>query len=78
MSFFSNIWHNWVLAYPWIGVVVGIILVILLWKQPRQTMKLLFMLLILAGAIYLVKGVIDFTTSSAKTTERMIDKGVPQ
>lgn len=77
-TFFSDIWHNWILTYPWIGMLVGVILLLFLWKQPRQLMKLLVMLLILAGAIYLVKGIVDFTFSSATITEKMIDKNTPK
>jgi hypothetical protein len=77
-AFFSDIWHNWILTYPWLGMGVALVLLLFLWKQPRRLMKPLAVLAILAGIIFLVKNIIDFTFSSAVMTEKMIDKSIPK
>jgi ABC-type Fe3+-siderophore transport system permease subunit len=72
-SFMTSIW-TWVMSNPLIGLGLGLVVVFLLWKQPRQTMKLVMILLALVALGYLVSGIIDFTMGSALVKERVIDK----
>jgi hypothetical protein len=69
----TGIW-TWVMANPLVGLGLGLVIVFLLWKQPRQTMKLVMILLALVALGYLVSGIIDFTMGSALVKERVIDK----
>lgn len=72
-AFIMGIWA-WIMSNPLIGLGVGVVVVFLLWKQPRQTMKLVIALLVLVALGYLVSGIIDFTMDSAIVKERMIEK----
>lgn len=65
----------WLVANPLFGLGIGAVALFMLWKQPKQTMKLALALLVLVALGYLVSGIIDFTMGSAMVKERMIDKG---
>jgi uncharacterized membrane protein YwzB len=57
-----------------IGLGIGAVVLFLFWKQPRQTMKLVLILLVLVALGYLVSGIIDFAMDSAIVKERAIEK----
>jgi len=50
----------------------------LLWKQPRQTLKLLVAIGVIVVLGYLVSGIANFTMKSATTKEHMIEKPIEQ
>lgn len=72
-AFMMGIWA-WIMSNPLIGLGIGAVVVLLFWKQPRQTMKLLFALLVLVALGYLVSGIVDFTMNSAMVKERAMEK----
>ena len=72
-AFMMGMW-SWVMSNPLIGLGMGAVVVFLFWKQPRQTMKLFFALLVLVALGYLVSGIIDFTMDSAVVKERAMEK----
>jgi len=72
-AFMMSIWAL-IANNPLIGLGIGAVVLLLFWKQPRQTMKLLFALLVLVALGYIVVGIIDFAMDSAVVKERMIDK----
>ena len=72
-AFMTGIWI-WVLNNPLIGLGIGAVVLLMLWKQPRQTVKLVIALLVLVALGYLVSGIIDFAMDSAIVKERMIEK----
>ncbi len=72
-EFMTGIW-GWLMANPFPGLGIGAVLAFLLWKQPRQTMKLALAVLVLVALGYLVSGIINFTMGSATVKEQMIDK----
>jgi uncharacterized membrane protein YwzB len=72
-AFMMGIWA-WVMSNPLIGLGIGAVVVLLFWKQPRQTMKLLIALLVLVALGYLVSGIVDFTMNSAMVKERAMEK----
>ena len=72
-AFMMSIW-SWIMSNPLIGLGAGAVVAFLFWKQPRQTMKLFFALLVLVALGYLVSGIIDFTMDSAVVKERAMEK----
>ena len=72
-EFMTGIWE-WLVANPLFGLGLGAVLLLMLWRQPKQTMKLALALLVLVAVGYLVSGIIDFTMGSATVKERMIEK----
>lgn len=72
-AFMTGIWI-WVLNNPLIGMGIGAVVLLMLWKQPRQTMKLALLLLALVALGYLVSGIIDFAMDSALVKERAMEK----
>lgn len=72
-AFMTGIW-TWVASNPLIGLGIGAVVVLLLWKQPRQTMKLVVILLALVALGYAVSGIVDFTMGSALVKERVLEK----
>ena len=73
-EFITGIW-GWLMANPLPGLGIGAVLAFLLWKQPRQTMKLAVAVLVLVALGYLVSGIVSFTMGSATVKEQMIEKG---
>jgi hypothetical protein len=69
----TGIW-TWVLNNPLIGLGIGAVVLLMLWKQPRQTMKLALLLLALVALGYLVAGIADFAMDSALVKERAMEK----
>lgn len=72
-AFMTGIW-TWIASNPLIGLGLGAVALFMLWKQPRQTMKLVVILLVLVALGYLVSGIIDFTMGSALVKERAMEK----
>lgn len=72
-AFMTGIWA-WVASNPLIGLGIGAVVVFLFWRQPRQTIKLVVILLALVALGYLVSGIIDFTMGSALVKERVMEK----
>lgn len=72
-AFMTGIWA-WIASNPLIGLGIGAVVLLLFWKQPRQTMKLVLMLLALVAVGYLVLGIIDFAMDSALVKERAMEK----
>lgn len=72
-AFMTGIW-TWIASNPLIGLGLGAVALFMLWKQPRQTMKLVVILLALVALGYLVSGIIDFTMGSALVKERAMEK----
>jgi len=72
-AFMTGIW-TWIVSNPLIGLGIGAVVLFLFWKQPRQTMKLVLILLVLVALGYLVSGIIDFAMDSAIVKERAIEK----
>lgn len=72
-AFMMGIWA-WIMSNPLIGLGIGVVVVFLFWKQPRQTMKLLIALLVLVALGYLVSGIADFTMNSVMVKERAMEK----
>lgn len=48
---------------------------LMLWKQPRQTLKLAAAILVLVAVGYAVSGIMDFVMSSMTTKELMVEPG---
>ena len=65
----------WLMVNPVVALGIGVVVALMLWRQPRQTLKLALIILVLVGLGYLVSGIIDFTMGSAVVKERMIEKG---
>lgn len=72
-AFIMHLWA-WILANPLVGIALAAVVAILLWKQPRQTMKLAFAIMVLVALGYLVSGIIDFVTNSSAMKGQMIEK----
>lgn len=66
---------TWLWAHPLAGGIVTVLVVLLFWKQPRQTMKLGLAIMVLVALGYLVSGIVDFTMGSTVVKERMIKTG---
>ena len=64
----------WLMANPIAALGIGVVVALMLWRQPRQTMKLGLIILVLVGLGYLVSGIIDFTMGSAAVKESGIQK----
>lgn len=73
-DFMTGIW-GWLTANPLAGLGVALAAALMLWKRPKQTMKLVLALLALVALGYLVSGIVSFTMDSAVGKERMIEKG---
>lgn len=69
----TGIWV-WLAGHQLVAVVLVVALVLGLWRQPRQTIKLVLAILVLVALGYGVSGVMDFTKSGVGTAERMINK----
>lgn len=65
---------SWLTGHPLVLGAVALVLGLLLWKQPRQTLKLLIAVAIIVAVGYLVSGIVHFTMKSAVTKEQMIEK----
>lgn len=65
---------SWLTGHPLILGAIAVVVAFLLWKQPRQTLKLFIALVIIVALGYLVSGIADFTMKSSTTKEHMIDK----
>ena len=72
-DFLMGIW-GWLTANPLAGLGVAAVVALMLWKQPKQTMKLALALLVLVALGYLVSGIIDFTMHSAVVKGSGIEK----
>jgi len=66
-----QVW-GWMVMNPLAGLAVAVVLLLMLWKQPAQTMKLLVALLLLVAVGYLVSAIIHFTMGSAMMKGQMI------
>lgn len=71
-TFMIQIW-TWLWTHPLAGGIVAVVVALLLWKQPRQTMKLGLAIMVLVVLGYLVSGLANFTMSGMATKERMVD-----
>ncbi|MDO9583980.1 MAG: hypothetical protein Q7J24_12855 [Desulfomicrobium sp.] len=72
-AFITGLW-TWIETNPLIGLGIGAVAAFLFWKQPRQTMKLVLILLVLVALGYIVSGIVDFTMGSALVKERAMEK----
>ncbi len=72
-AFMSGIWA-WLMANPFALLGFLAVVALLLWKQPRQTVKLLLAVLLLVVLGYLVSGIAHFTMDSAMVKGQMIEK----
>lgn len=72
-DFIMGIW-GWLMANQFVGLGVVAVVALMLWKQPKQTLKLFAALLVLLALGYLVSGIVDFTMDSATVKERGIEK----
>jgi hypothetical protein len=72
-AFIMGVW-DWIVANPFFGLGIAVVVAFLLWKQPRQTVKLVIAICVLVGLGYLVSGIIDFTMDSAVVKERVMEK----
>jgi hypothetical protein len=73
-AFMIQIW-TWLWAHPLAGGLVAVVVALLFWKQPRQTLKLALAIMVLVALGYLVSGIVNFTMDSAVVKDRMIEKG---
>ena len=73
-AFMIQIW-TWLWVHPLVGGLVAVVVALLFWKQPRQTLKLGLAIMVLVALGYLVSGIVDFTMGSAVVKDRMIEKG---
>jgi CHASE2 domain-containing sensor protein len=72
-AFMTGIWA-WLAANPLVLFGALAVAALLLWKQPRQTMKLLLAVLVIVALGYLVSGIVHFTMGSAMIKGQMIEK----
>ena len=72
-DFIMGIW-GWLMANQLVGLGVAAVVALMLWRQPKQTLKLFAALLVLVALGYLVSGIIDFTMGSAALKESGIEK----
>ncbi len=72
-AFMMQFWA-WIVGNPLVGIVLAAVVAILLWKQPRQTIKLAFAIMVLVALGYLVSGIIHFAMNSAVSKGHMIEK----
>jgi hypothetical protein len=63
-GFVMGVWA-WLSANPLVGGGLAVVVLLMLWKQPKQTLKLAIALAVLVALGYLVSGIIDFTMDSA-------------
>jgi hypothetical protein len=73
-DFVMGVW-GWIATHPLAGLGGAVALALMLWKRPKQTVKLALALLVLVALGYLVSGIVSFTMDSAVGKERMIEKG---
>jgi len=72
-AFMMHLWA-WIVTNPLVGIALAVVVAILLWKQPRQTMKLAFAIMVLVALGYLVSGIIHFVMDSSTMKGQMIEK----
>lgn len=72
-DFVTGVW-GWIATHPLAGLGGAVALALMLWKRPKQTMKLALALLVLVALGYLVSGIVHFAMDSAMVKERMIEK----
>ena len=72
-EFVMGIWA-WLAANPLAAGGIGVVLLLMLWRQPGQTLKLLVGILVLVALGYLVSGIIDFTMDSVTVKESGIER----
>lgn len=72
-AFMMQFWA-WIVGNPLVGIALAAVVAILLWKQPRQTIKLAFAIMVLVALGYLVSGIIHFAMDSAMSKGQMIEK----
>jgi uncharacterized metal-binding protein len=72
-AFMTGIWV-WLMANPFAVLGILAVVALLLWKQPRQTMKLLLAVLVIVVLGYLVSGIAHFTMDNAMVKGQMIEK----
>lgn len=73
-EFMMQCW-GWLVANPVVGAGIAVVVALMLWKQPRQTLKLGVAILVLLALGYAVSGIVDFTMSSVSTTQHMVEPG---
>lgn len=72
-GFVMGVWA-WLAANPLVGGGIAVVAVLMLWRQPKQTLKLVAAVLVIVALGYLVSGIIDFTMGSVSSKEHMIEK----
>lgn len=72
-AFMTGSWA-WLMDKPFAMLGILAVLALLLWKQPRQTVKLLLAVLVIVALGYLVSGIAHFTMGSAMVKGQMIEK----
>lgn len=65
---------SWLTGHPLVLAGVAVVLALLLWKQPRQTLKMLVAVAVIVAVGYLVSGIAHFTMQSAGTKEQIMEK----
>ncbi len=73
-EFMMQCW-GWLVATPLVGAGIAVVVALMLWKQPRQTLKLAAAILVLVALGYAVSGIMDFVMSSMTTKELMVEPG---
>ncbi len=73
-EFMMQCW-GWLVANPVVGVGIAVPIALMLWKQPRQTLKLAAAILVLVAVGYAVSGIMDFVMSSMTTKELLVEPG---
>lgn len=73
-EFMMQCW-GWLVANPLVGVGIVAVIALMLWKQPRQTLKFATAILVLVVVGYAVSGIVDFVMSSMTTKELMVEPG---
>lgn len=72
-AFMTGIWA-WLMGNPFAVLGILAVVALLLWKQPRQTVKLLLAALVIVALGYLVTGIAHFTMDSAGVKGQLIEK----
>jgi hypothetical protein len=72
-AFMTGIWV-WLASNPIALFGILAVVALLLWKQPRQTVKLLLAALVIVALGYLVSGLAHFAMGSAVVKGQMIEK----
>lgn len=71
-AFMMQLWE-WLAGHPPVAAGCAGVLAVLLWKQPRQTAKLLVALAVLVALGYAVTGLAHFAMHGVSVKEQMIN-----